>query len=212
MTNEEDVRVPMSVSEAAKEGGDLREKVRNLVLQAILNRRADPKAIREVMQEAVAGLGDGLGDHVDDAGSALKSGLAGLNDALGKSLYAVQSAVEETWSNGRQFAQSDLREAYEAVRGLDDDMVATLKRVGGKSQGVLKEEFQRLSDHLGRNGSDAGMQMRTLLDMLGRDLGQSVTEASRVVSEDAREASGRLSDVTSGILRGIADAFDSRKA
>jgi hypothetical protein len=210
MTNEEEVRVPMS--EAAKEGGDLREKVRNLVLQAILNRKADPKAIREVMQEAVAGLGDGLGGHVDDASSSLKSAMAGLNDALSKSLYAVQSAVEETWGNGRQFAQSDLREAYDAVRGLDDDMVATLKKVGGKSQGVLRDEFQRLSDHLGRNGSDAGAQMRTLLEMLGRDLGQSASEASRVVSEDAREASGRLSDVTSGILRGIADAFDSRKA
>jgi hypothetical protein len=209
MSNEDEVRVPLR--EAASQGGDLRERVRGLVLQAIVDRKADPKALREVMKDAVAGLGEGLGDHAGNAGESIKSAVTGLDEALGKSLYALQSAVEETWGNGRRFADTDLREAYDAVRGLDDALVATLKDVGGKSKGIVKDEFTRLSDHLGRNGSDTGGHIASVLSVLGRDLGLTAKEAGRDVADDAREAAGRLSAVTSGILRGLADAVDGRK-
>lgn len=210
MTGEtEEVRIPMR--EAASEGGDLKDRVRGLVLQAIVARKADPKAIRAVMKDTVEGLGEGLGGHADSAGATLKSAVSGLDEAIGRSLYALQSAVEETWGNGRQFADADLREAYDAVRGLDDDLVGTLKEVGGRTKGVLKDEFTHIGEHLGRNGSDTGSQIKSVLAVLGRDLGSTATEAGRALKGDAREATGRLSAVTSGILRGLADALDGRK-
>lgn len=210
MSNEEEVSV--SLREAANEGGeDLRARVRGLVLKAIVHRKADPKAFRKVMKEAVAGLGEGMDGHADRAAASLKDGLAGLDEAVGKSLYALQSALEETWGNGRRFADADLREAYDAVRGLDDDLVGTLREAAGKSKGVLKDEFGRLSEHLARNGSDTGTQLKSVLEVLGRQLAGTATDAGRDVKVDAREAAGRLSAVTSGILRGVADALDGRK-
>lgn len=210
MSNEEEVRIPLR--DAASEGGDLRARVRGLVLQAIVDRKADAKAIREVMKSAMDGLGEGLGGHAGNAGESLKSAVVGLDEALSKSLYALQAAVEETWGNGRRFADADLREAYDAVRGLEDDLVGTLKDAGGKTKGVVREEYARLSEHLGRNGSDTGSQIKTVLTVLGRDLGQTAAVAGREAKTDAREAVGRLSAVTSGILRGLADALDGRKS
>lgn len=209
MTSEDEVRLPVVV--AASEGGDLRARVRDLVLRAIVERKADPKAYREVLKDAVEGLGEGFGAHAGNAGESLKSAVAGLDEALSKSLYALQAAVEETWDNGRRFADTDLRDAYDAVRGLDDDLVGTLKDVGGRAKGVVKDEFTRLGDHLGNNGSDTGTQIKSVLEVLGRDLGGTAKDAGRDLKEDAVEASGRLSAVTSGILRGLADALDGRK-
>jgi hypothetical protein len=209
MSNEEEVRIPLR--DAASQGGDLRERVRDLVLRAIVDRKAEPKAIREVMKSALDGLGEGLGGHAGNAGESLKSAVAGLDEAMGKSLYAMQAAVEETWGNGSRFADADLREAYDAVRGLEDDLVGTLKDAGGKTKGVLREEFARLSEHLGRNGADTGTQLKSVLTVLGRDLGLAAVDAGRDAKSDAREAVGRLSAVTSGILRGVADALDGRK-
>lgn len=209
MSNEEEVRVP--VREAASEGGDLRERVRDLVLRAIVDRKADPAAYREVLKDAVEGLGEGFGAHADNAGESLKSAVTGLDEAIGKSLYALQSAVEETWGNGRRFAETDLRDAYDAVRGLEDDLVGTLKDVGGKAKGVVKDEFTRLSEHLGNNGSDTGAQIGSVLDVLGRDLGLTAKDAGHDIKADAIEASGRLAAVTSGILQGLADALAGRK-
>jgi hypothetical protein len=209
MTSEVEVLVPLR--EAASEGGDLRGRVRDVVLRAVVERKADPKAIREVMQSAVEGLGQGLGGHADQAGEVLSTAVAGLDEALGKSLYALQAAVEETWGNGRYFADTDLREAYDAVRGLDDDLVKTLKEASGQTKGVVRDEFARLSEHFGRNGSDTGAQMKSVLSVLGRDLGLVAGVAGREIGDEAREAAGRLSAVSSGILRGLADALDGHK-
>ncbi|TCJ11723.1 hypothetical protein EZJ19_14480 [Parasulfuritortus cantonensis] len=210
MTNEEDeVRLPIRV--AASEGGDLRARVRDLVLRAIVDRKADPKAYRAVLKDAVEGLGEGFGAHAEHAGESLRSAVGGLDEAMGKSLYALQTAVEEAWDNGRRFADADLREAYDAVRGLEDDLVGTLKDVGGRTKGVVNDEFTRLGEHFGRNGTDTGTQIKSVLDVLGRGLGGAAKDAGRDLKDDAREAAGRLSAVTSGILRGLADALDGRK-
>lgn len=205
-----EVREP--IREAAGQGGDLRERVRSLVLDALVKRQADPKAMGQVMRDAVAGLGEGLGQHTTHAGDSLKTAMTGLDEALGKSMYALQMAVEESWENGRRFADADLRSAYDAVRGLEDDLVGTLRSAGDKAQGALKEEFTRLGEHLARNGSDTGTQAQRVLEVLNRDLGGAVADAAQDLRADAREAAGRLSEVTSGILRGLSEAWDSRKA
>jgi hypothetical protein len=211
MTNEYDeVREP--AREAASEGGDLRERVRGLVLDAIMKRKADPKAIGSVMKSALEGLGEGYGAHAGNAGDSLKTAVAGVDEAVGKSLYALRITLEESWDQGRRFAETDLRDAYDALRGLDDNLIGTLKETGAKSRGVLKDEFTHLSEHLVRNGTDTGSQLRDVLAALGRGLGQVAGDASRDARADAREAAGRLAAVTSGVLRGLADALDSRKA
>ena len=204
----EEVAVPVRV--AAEEGGDLRERVRNIVLSAILDRKAEADAIRDVMKSAVQGLGEGYGSHAQNAGNSLRTAVAGLDDALGKSLYALRSAVSESWDQGKRFADSDLRKAYDAVRNLEDDLVATLKSTGEKSQGVLKEEFGRLGEHLSRNGTDTGAQVREVMSLLSREIGDVANTASRDVRDDAREATGRLAAVTSGILHGLAEALDKK--
>jgi hypothetical protein len=210
MTNEYDeIRTP--VRDATSEGGDLRERVRGLVLSAIMNRKADAKAFAGVMKSALEGIGEGYGAHAGNASDSLKTAVAGVDEALGKSLYALRSALEESWGQGRRFAETDLREAYDAVRGLEDNLLATLKETGGKSQGVMKEEFARLGEHFGRNGTDTRSQVRDVLAALSRDLGQTVGDAARDAKTDVREATGRLSLVTAGILHGLADALDSRK-
>ncbi|OIO79872.1 MAG: hypothetical protein AUJ86_00690 [Hydrogenophilaceae bacterium CG1_02_62_390] len=211
MTDEYDeVRSP--VRDAASQGGDLRDRVRSLVLTAVMDRKTDPKAIVGVMKSALAGLGEGYGTHAGNAGESLKTAVAGLDEAVGKSLYALRVAVEEGWDQGRRFADSDLREAYDAVRDLESDLLGTLRDVGGKSQGVVKEEFARLSEHLSRNGSDTREQIGAVLAVLGRDIGQVAGAAARDAHSDVREATGRLSAVASGILHGLADALDSRQA
>jgi hypothetical protein len=207
-TEFEEVTGPMR--EAAEEGGDLRDRVRKIVLGAIVDRKADPAVIRDVMKSALAGLGEGYGAHAQNAGGSLRSALTGLDEAVGKSLYALRTAIEESWDQGRRFADSDLREAYDVVRNLEGDLIGTLKSTGEKSQGVLKEEFSRLGEHLSRNGTDTGAQVRVVLEALSRELGDVAGNAARSAGSDAREAAGRLSAVTSGILRGLADALDHK--
>ncbi len=209
MTDQNDVRIP--VSEAASDGGDLRERVRRIVVDALLRRETDPAAIKSVMRDTVEGLGDGLGPQAAQAGDSLRSDMHGMDDALSKALFAMKLAMDESWQAGRRFAEEDLKTAYDAVKGLDDDMVATLKATGERSQGVLKDEFARVYEHLSRSGTDTAAQTRSVLEALTRQMSAVAGDSGKEAVRNAQLAGERLSAVTSGILRGLADSLD-RKA
>jgi hypothetical protein len=209
MSNESaEVRIP--VSEAAGSGGDLREQVRKIVVDALLKRQADPAALKEVMRATVEGLGDGLGPQAANASESLKTAMSGMDDALSKTLLAMKMAMDESWQTGRRFAEEDLKSAYEAIRGLDDDLVATLKSTGERSQGVLKDEFGRIYEHLSRTGMDTTAQTRSVLETLSRQMSGIAADSSKEAMRTAQLAGERLNAVTSGILRGLADSVDKR--
>ena len=211
MSNENtEVRIP--VSEAAGSGGDLREQVRKIVVDALLKRQADPAAIKDVMKAAVEGLGDGLGPQAANASESLKTAMNGMDEALSKTLLAMKMAMDESWQTGRRFAEEDLKSAYEAIRNLDDDLVATLKTTGERSQGVLKDEFARIYEHLTRTGMDTTAQTRSVLETLTRQMSAVAVDSSKEAMRTAYVAGERLNAVTSGILRGLADVVDKRDA
>jgi hypothetical protein len=193
------------------EGGDLRDRVREVVLQAILRRQPDPQALREVMRDAVAGVGDGLASRGGQVGDALREAVQGLDEAIGKSVYALQMAVEESWGRGRTFAEGDLREAADAVKGLEDDLLGTLKETADRAQGGLRNEFEALGTHLRNNGTDTGQRVRAILEVLQNRLGSAASGAPQEAKHTAHAAAGRLADVASGILRGLADAIDIKR-
>ncbi|NWG87752.1 MAG: hypothetical protein HXY26_09670 [Hydrogenophilaceae bacterium] len=210
MSTENTQELMEPVRQAASEGVDLRVRVRQLVTDAILKRQADPKEIKAVMQATVDGLGVGLAQRGNHAGEALKEAMAGLDEAVAKSVYAVKMAVDESWGQGRQFADEDLRAALDAVKNLEDDMVGTLKRTGEKTQGVLKAEFDKLREHLARVGTDTGSQVRDTVSTLNGRLAGVASGSASEVKQTAKEATGRLAAVTSGVLRGLADAIDQK--
>ncbi len=206
--NPQDVMEP--VREAVSRDDDLRAKVRQLVTDAILKREADPKAIRSVMQAAMEGLGTGLAQRAGQTGNALKEAVGGLDQAIAKSAYAMRMAIEEAAGQGRQFSERDLNEALDALRRMEADLMDLLKQTGEKTQGTLKGEFDRLREHLSHNGTDTGAQVRDMLDVLKGKLAAAGAGAAGEAGQTAREASGRLAAVTSGILRGLADAIDAK--
>lgn len=208
LENQQEVLVP--VSEAVAQEGALRERIRHLVLDALVKREVDATAVREVMRDAMDGIGIGLGQRAGQAGEALSEAVGGLDEALSRTLYAMQQAVEEGWAQGRQFAQSDMKEAYDSVKGLDDDLLGVLKSTGEKAQGVLRNEFEAIRGHLTTTGTDTGRQMKQVLEVLGNRLNSAAAGSGQEAREAAQLAGGRLREVASGILRGLADALDKR--
>jgi ElaB/YqjD/DUF883 family membrane-anchored ribosome-binding protein len=208
LENQQEVLVP--ISEAVAQEGALRERIRQLVLDALVKREVDATAVREVMRDAMDGIGIGLGQRAGQAGEALSEAVGGLDEALSRTLYAMQQAVEEGWAQGRQFAQSDMKEAYDSVKGLDDDLLGVLKSTGEKAQGVLRNEFEAIRGHLTTTGTDTGRQMKQVLEVLGNRLNSAAAGSGQEAREAAQLAGGRLREVASGILRGLADALDKR--
>lgn len=198
------------ISQAMAEDQGLRERVRGMVVRALADREWDRAEIREVMRQSFAGVGQGMAQRGSQATDAAKEAVKGLDEAVGRSVYSLKMALEETWGQGRQFAETDLKGTVEAIKDLEDDLLGTLKDSADKSQGWIKDTFAGLYDHLARNGSDTGGQVKDTLETLGNRLGSAASGAGSELKEQTRESKERLSAVASGILRGLADRLDSQ--
>lgn len=212
LENNEEVKLEVlePVRQAFVSQEDLRDRVRQLVVDALVKREADPQAMKSVMQSAMDGIGLGLGQRTQQAGEALKEAVGGLDEAIGRTVYALRQAMEEGWGQGKQFAQSDLKEAYDSLKGLDDELLGVLKSTGDKAQGALRDEFEKLRAHMANTGSDTGRQVKDVLGVLGNRMNAAASGSGQEAREAAQEAAGRLRAVASGILRGLADALDKR--
>jgi hypothetical protein len=210
MSIESNEKVASDVQAAAADDEGLRERVRALVMQALVERRADPAAVKDVMRAALTGIDSGLAQRGAQAGAAVREAVRGMDEAVARSVYALQMALEESWGQGREFADGDVRDAVSSLQDLEDDLLLTLKNAADDSKSWLKTEFTDLRAHLARTGTDTGAQVRDVVQRLNSRLALAAKGSGADAMSAAGAAKTRLSEVASGILRGFADALDAR--
>jgi len=211
MSMEKKEQIVMTISDAMAQEQDLRERVRNMVMRALSDRNWDVAEIREVLRQSFAGVGEGMPQRGNQAAAAAREAVEGLDEAVGRAVYALQMALEEAWGQGRRFTESDLKATADEVKGLENDLLTTLKESADKGQGVAKEVFSGLFEHLSRNGTDTGNQVRGVLEILGNRLADAAHGAGGELKDQARESTERLKSVASGMMRGLADGLDKVK-
>jgi len=204
--------VVAEVSAAMGEEQGLRERVRALVMRALAQRQWDSAEIRaeirEVARLSLSGMGEGMGARGEQTGAALREAVHGLDEAVGRSVYALRMALDETRSQGQHFAETDLRAMADQLTDLEADLLATLKQGADRSQGWFKDNLHALHGHLSKNGTDTGMQVKDTLDVLHNRLASAANGAGSALREQATEGRTRLFAVASGILHGLADSLD----
>lgn len=210
MSIENKQEVTESVRASAGDLAQLRENVRGVVMKALVDHQADPTAMREIMRDTLAGVGDGLVERGNQASDAVREAVRGMDEAVGRSVYAVQMALEEAWSMGHRFAATDVKDTVDAVKDLESDLLSTIREAADKTQGWLRGEFTDLGTHLARTGTDTGTQVKAVMDKLNSRMAGIANGSMQETMAAAEEARGRLNAVASGILRGLADSLDAK--
>lgn len=196
--------------EAMSSDDRLRERVKLIVMRWVVERQVDPAALREVTRDALDGVGAGLDQRGKAAGAALGEAVHGLDEALSRAVYAMQMAAEEAWDGGRQFAATDLQATVDELRGLEGNFIQAMRAAADKSQGWLKQELTDLGDHLARTGTDTGRRVGEVSDVLARRLRVATADSGQDVVANASLVSKRLTVIASGVLRGLADAIETK--
>ena len=206
----EEVTSEARAATATDEG--VRERVRRLVMHALVARKADPAEVKSVLRSALAGIDAGLTQRGEAAAEALREAVKGMDEAVARSVFALQLAVDEARGKGEEFADTDAREAMSSMQDLEQDLLSTLKNAADDGKGWIKSEYTDLAAHLTRAGTDTGAQVRDVMQRLGSRF-SSVAQGSGAEALTAAGVAGsRLREVTSGILHGLADALDERAA
>lgn len=210
MSTESKKEVAREIVDAMAREEGLRERVRNIVMRAFSERSLDVDAVRGVMREVIEGVGEGMPQRGSQAADAGREAVRGLDEAVGRTVYSLQMALEEVWGQGRQFSETDLKSAVDEIKSMEEDLMSTLKESADKGQGVAKEAFGSLYDHLVRNGTDTGSNVRRVLEILGNRMATAAHGAGSDLKAQGEESATRFKAVASGILRGLADSLESK--
>ena len=204
MSNEQ---IREAASESVAAGEHIRERVRELTLQALQSRRLDFSAMREVMTSMTQGISLGAERRGHDVRQALSEAFAGMDQAMSKAAQASSLALKELAARGREFSDNDLKQGLERMRQMEGDFLDSVRQVSQSASGSVKGEWQDLMAHAQRAGTDTGRVISQTAREFSARMTATMSEGAIAGVEAARQFGERFAALTSGILAGMSEAL-----
>lgn len=186
---------------------DIREKVRDITLNALTQRKLDADSIKEVVGAVAEGSRIGAASHGERVGEALKEAIKGLDDAITKAAEATKLAIEEAAGRAGDFSQQELKRSISDLGELEKIYLDTLTDIAKNSTDRTAEILGDLASHARNSGTAVGEQVVTAL----ADLQRFVQQTGKAGVETARTTGAQIVQIASGILAGIADSLQPPK-
>jgi len=204
MSNEE---LKRAASESVAGGGNIRERVRELTLQALQSRKFDYAGFRDVMKSMTEGISLGAEKRGQDVKHALSEAFSGMDQAMSKAAQASSLALKELTDKSREFSQNELKQGLDRMRQMETDFLDSVRQVSQSATSTVKTEWQDLLVHAQRAGTDTGRVVsQTARDFSAR-MAATMTEGAIASMEAARHVGERFAALASGFLVGMSDAL-----
>jgi uncharacterized protein DUF6781 len=188
-------------------GDDIRARVRDLMLQALRERRFDYAGMREVMHSMTEGISIGAEKSGKEVRHALAEAFTGMDQALSKVAEAGSLAMKEMTDRGRQFSQNELKQGVDSMRRMEGDFLDSVRQVSKSAAGTVKSEWQDLLGHAQRTGTDTGRVVADTAREFSSRMASTMSESALAGMEAARTFGERFAAAASGILQGMSEAL-----
>jgi hypothetical protein len=203
--------IKQAASESMGSKENIRERVRELTLQALQQRKFDYAGFREVMTAMTEGISLGAERRGQDVKHALSEAFTGMDQALTKAAQASSLALTELASKGRDFSDRELKQALDQMKQMESDFLDSIKKVAGTTGGAVKTGWDDLIAHAQRAGTDTGAVVSQTMREFSHRMATTMAESTLAGMEAARQAGERFAQVASGILSGMAEAIKPGK-
>jgi hypothetical protein len=200
-----------AAAESMKNGEHIRDRVRDLTLQALQSRRFDYHGMKEVVNAMTAGISLGAEQRTGETRKVVADALSGLDQALMKSAQAAQLALQELASKSRGFSDGELKQAIDQMKRLESDFLAAVTKAAESGGTLVRGEFRDFLAHAQRVGTDTGSVVAQTMREFSHRIAAQVMEAQAAGLEAAREVNARFAEAASGFLQGIADSLREEK-
>lgn len=201
--------VSAAAAQVVQAGDNVRDRVRDLTLRLLTERRLEAKAMQEALKAVTEGIAIGA-SRTGDMKAALADAFAGADEALSKLAHASRLALLELQSSSTRFAEEDLRAAIQRLVSLERDLLDAFGDASRAAGEEARKELLALLEHSKRTGTETGEVVARTMSELSQCTGEWVREVAAAGVHAGTELSGRMIDATLGILDGIAGSL--RKA
>lgn len=205
-------RLRETASESVRRGENIRERVHDLTLKALRSRRFDRREIRDVVRAITEGITLGADQSRADIRRSLSDAFRGLDEALRKSSEAGYGALRHLVATGREFSDQELKQALADMKKLEDDFLSTVGHVADAAGERVQPELRHILEEARRTGTETGRQVAALATEFAQRLSSASIDMTLSGLEAASEFGQRFAQVASGMLAGIADALEEKRA
>ena len=195
---------------AGMDGSDLSERIHEITLQALEQRKLSVAEIKAVLASVSTGINLGLAQRGGDISQSLRDAVSGMDQALIKFAQSTQLMIEEMLSSGKEFRTHELTPSLLALRELEPVLMDALRQVSSTSTSLLVRGPNRVATHLKAGGSDAGDQARDTLSLLTTQLRTTLHTGKISAEFAAREGARRMALIASGLLTGVGEALRNK--
>lgn len=211
MSDFSDEGIKQAASATVAEGSDIRERMHNLTLTAIQQRRMEASEVKNMVQALTEGISLGLDKRAHDSKQALAQAFSGLDAALMKSAEATHLALQQLTERSSDFSEQDLKTALDNLKEVERDFLSTVSEVANKTSGHIKAEFDELLTHTRRTGTDTGRQVADTINEFSQKIQLVAQDSKSAGTEAAHKLSTRFTQLAAGILEGAAQALRDKK-
>jgi hypothetical protein len=204
MSNEQ---IRSAASDSVAAGVHIRERVRELTLQALQSRHLDVHGMREVLKAMTEGISVGAERRGHDLRAAVADAFNGMDQAMSKAAQASSLALKELTARSREFSQTELQQGLDRMRQMEGDFLDAVRQVSHAAKGGVKHEWQELLGHAQRAGTDTGRVISETARDFSARMTSTVSDGAIAGMEAARQFGERFAALTSGILAGMAEAI-----
>ncbi len=196
-----------AASESVRQGEHIRERVREVTLQALRERRFDGPGVRAVIRAVTEGVATGAGKSRTEMRYAISEALTGLDQALRTSAEAGTAALKQLSSTGRSFSDNELKQAIGTMRRLEEDFFDTVGQVAEGASTQVQPQLREALANARRTGTATGRQVALTLGEFAQRFSIASLDATVAGLEVASEVGQRFAALTSGLLSGVAEAL-----
>jgi hypothetical protein len=203
-----DESIKQTASDTIRQGEDVRERVRDLTLDALTSRRFDRAAIREVVRAVTEGVSLGAEGSRAGARQAVAEAFRGMDQALAKSVQAGQQAIHQLLDAGRGVSERELQQALAGLQKIEEDFVATVSQVAESAGERVGPDLRDTVGKATKAGTETGRQVAAAMTEITRSLAGASVKFTLAGMEIAGEFGARFAQIAGGVLSGMADALD----
>jgi hypothetical protein len=199
--------VKQTAQESVASGEHIRERIRELTLQALKERKFNFAQYQDVMRAMTEGIGLGAQQRGHDVKAALSEAFAGMDQALTKAAQAGSLAMRELSSRSKQFTENDLKLALEQLQRLERDFLDSWREMSKTTTGPVRAEWQELMAHAQRAGTDTGAVIASTMREFSSRMATTVADTTSATLEAALQFGERFAQAASGFLAGMSEAL-----
>jgi hypothetical protein len=196
----------------ASGGASVRNRVRQMSVDALGNRKVTLRDVRNLVHEVLEGAVEGVDKSIPASRrNVLREVFEGLSEGVHAVASAGSAAASEARERGQELVGKTLPTAGKRINAANQELLGAVRSFAEKSSKQVRDELDALVARAERLGPKVAASARKTAKAADGRLIELSEETARASVRVARRAAGALAMGASGLLEGIAESITPKK-